>query len=112
MIFNFTSCQQGAAPPEPRLHSQAQETTTQPKQPLPCLQEYCRERLGESQSRLRCYSFDEVRALNAAGGCWLILDGMVLDVSVVGRQGGRGALHCGIHLLCFCRLSIECSTAG
>ncbi|KAI3433794.1 hypothetical protein D9Q98_003599 [Chlorella vulgaris] len=45
------------------------------------LEEHCQERLGESSSRLRFYSFDEVRQLNAAGGCWLILDGMVLDVT-------------------------------
>lgn len=60
-------------------------------QPLPRLQEYCRERLGESQSRLRCYSFEEVKALNAEGGCWLILDDMVLDVSMAG-SGGQGRL--------------------
>ena len=44
-------------------------------------QEHCQERLGDSTARLRLYRFDEVRALNAAGGCWLILDGMVLDVT-------------------------------
>lgn len=45
------------------------------------LQEYCQERLGDSTARLREYRFEEIRQLNAAGGCWLILDGMVLDVT-------------------------------
>lgn len=44
-------------------------------------QEYCQERLGECKDRLRFFSFEEVKRLNAAGGCWLILDGMVLDVT-------------------------------
>ncbi len=48
--------------------------------PLP-LQEYCQERLGDSTARVRQYRFDEIRQLNAGGGCWLILDGMVLDVT-------------------------------
>ncbi|PSC67239.1 cytochrome b5 [Micractinium conductrix] len=48
---------------------------------LRALEECCRERLGESQARLRFYSFAEIRELNARGGCWLILDGMVLDVT-------------------------------
>ena len=48
---------------------------------LSLLQEYCQERLGESAARLRYYGFEEVKQLNAGGGCWLILDGMVLDVT-------------------------------
>ncbi|KAI7845581.1 hypothetical protein COHA_000869 [Chlorella ohadii] len=45
------------------------------------LEEYCQERLGDSTARVRQYRFDEIRQLNAGGGCWLILDGMVLDVT-------------------------------
>lgn len=53
------------------------------------LQEYCQERLGDSTARLRLYRFDEIRQLNAAGGCWLILDGMVLDVTRYAVAGQR-----------------------
>ena len=49
--------------------------------PPHCPQECAQEQLGESTARLRLYSLQEVRQLNAAGGCWLMLDGMVLDVT-------------------------------
>jgi cytochrome b involved in lipid metabolism len=39
----------------------------------------CSQREGFS-ARLREYSFEEIRAANAAGGCLLLIDGMVLDV--------------------------------
>lgn len=38
-------------------------------------QEVCEAKLGQSRERLRLYSFEEVQAANAAGNCWLILDG-------------------------------------
>lgn len=38
-------------------------------------------RTGEFLSRLREYSFEEIRARNAAGECLLVVDGMVLDVT-------------------------------
>ncbi|KAL4437011.1 hypothetical protein ABPG75_004150 [Micractinium tetrahymenae] len=71
----------GKEPPAFGLHLCPQLLAAAQALGLRPLEEYCRGRLGESQSRLRCYSFEEVRALNAAGGCWLILDGMVLDVT-------------------------------
>eukprot|EP00884_Botryococcus_braunii_P006095 jgi/Botrbrau1/15487/Bobra.43_2s0107.2 len=48
---------------------------------LRSLQDDCQNRLGELESRVRVYSFDEVKQKNAAGECWLILDGMLLDVT-------------------------------
>ncbi|EIE25119.1 cytochrome b5 [Coccomyxa subellipsoidea C-169] len=45
------------------------------------LQDYCRAKLGRLDSRIQLRSFEEVKAHNAAGQCWLILDGMVLDVT-------------------------------
>lgn len=44
------------------------------------MQNTCREKLGRLESRLRIYSFEEVQAQNGRGECWLILDGMILDV--------------------------------
>lgn len=35
----------------------------------------CRAKLGLMESRLKLYSLEEVQAHNAAGDCWLILDG-------------------------------------
>ena len=34
-----------------------------------------RSKLGQLESRLRVYRLDEVLKRNAAGECWLILDG-------------------------------------
>lgn len=48
---------------------------------LRSLEDYCATRLGEFSSRLREYSFAEVKARNAAGECLIIVDGMVLDVT-------------------------------
>ncbi|BDA41357.1 probable cytochrome b5 type B at C-terminar half [Coccomyxa sp. Obi] len=48
---------------------------------LQSLQDYCRAKLGRLDSRIQMRSFEEVKAHNAAGQCWLILDGMVLDVT-------------------------------
>lgn len=47
---------------------------------LRSLQEVCSAKLGLSQSRLRQYTFEEVVAANSSGSCWLLIDGMVLDV--------------------------------
>lgn len=44
------------------------------------LDEHCAEKLGDHASRIREYDWDEIVAHNAAGGVWLIIDGMVLDV--------------------------------
>lgn len=38
-------------------------------------QDYGRGKLGEMDSRVALRSFEEVRAHNAAGQCWLVLDG-------------------------------------
>jgi Cytochrome b5-like Heme/Steroid binding domain len=47
-------------------------------------QDHCRSVLGALESRVHrqtLFSFEEVQRHNAAGHCWLILDGMVLDVT-------------------------------
>lgn len=43
--------------------------------------DYCQDRLGAQSQRQKMYKLDEVKALNARGEVWLILDGMVLDVT-------------------------------
>ena len=49
---------------------------------LRSLQEYCASRLGRlSAEALRILRFQDVVAANAEGSVWLILDGMVLDVT-------------------------------
>lgn len=48
---------------------------------LQSLQDYCRAKLGRLDSRIQMRGLEEVKAHNAAGQCWLILDGMVLDVT-------------------------------
>ena len=48
---------------------------------LRSLEDYCAARLGEFSSRLREYSFAEIKERNAAGECLIIVDGMVLDVT-------------------------------
>jgi len=48
---------------------------------LRSLEDYCATRLGEFSSRLREYSFAEIKQRNAAGECLIIVDGMVLDVT-------------------------------
>ena len=45
------------------------------------LAELCEARSGEFASRVREWSFDEVKRKNATGEVWLVLDGMVLDVT-------------------------------
>jgi len=48
---------------------------------LRSLEDHCAARLGEFSSRLREYSFAEIKERNAAGECLIIVDGMVLDVT-------------------------------
>jgi len=48
---------------------------------LRSLEDHCNGKLVDMDSRLRVYSFEEVKTKNAAGFCWLILDGMILDVT-------------------------------
>lgn len=49
---------------------------------LRSLKEHCAQRLGSLSSSLQVYTFDQVRHQNTAlGKCWLILDGMILDVT-------------------------------
>lgn len=48
---------------------------------LRSLEDACATRLGEFTTRLREYSFEEIKARNAAGECLLLVDGMVLDVT-------------------------------
>lgn len=40
----------------------------------------CEAKLGQSRERLREYSFEEVQAANAAGNCWLTLDGVCMRI--------------------------------
>jgi hypothetical protein len=47
---------------------------------LTTLSDYCSERLGEHESRRRVRSWREVFEHNERGGCWIVIDGMVLDV--------------------------------
>lgn len=45
------------------------------------LTEHCDKVLGDFQTRLRVYSWAEVNEHNKRlGGCWIVMDGMVLDV--------------------------------
>jgi hypothetical protein len=39
------------------------------------IQDYCRGKLGQLDSRIQMRSYEEIKAHNAAGQCWLILDG-------------------------------------
>jgi hypothetical protein len=48
---------------------------------LRSLEERCREQLGSRAAAVRVYRLEEVVARNAEGNCWLVLDGMVLDVT-------------------------------
>ena len=43
-----------------------------------CVQDFCLHKLGSLESRVRLYRFEEVRAKNAEGECWLILDGALI----------------------------------
>ncbi len=45
-------------------------------------QDACAAKLGQSKSRLRVYTFDEIKAANADGKCILILDGVHLNTCV------------------------------
>lgn len=47
---------------------------------LRSLAQHCAQQLGSRQAALGVYSLAQVRAANAAGQAWLLLDGMVLDV--------------------------------
>jgi hypothetical protein len=44
------------------------------------LLEHCDRVLGDFAARLRVYRWAEVCAHNESGGCWIVMDGMVLDV--------------------------------
>ena len=47
---------------------------------LRSLSDTCHAKLGAHESRIRRYAWDEIVAHNAAGGVWIVVDGMVLDV--------------------------------
>jgi len=66
----------------PRYDIRITETLSVAAETLGCrmLKEYCAERLGAYESRIREYDWAEVCAHNSAGGVWLVIDGMVLDV--------------------------------
>lgn len=42
---------------------------------------FCEDKLGRLESRIAVRSWAEVTAANARGACWLVIDGMVLDVT-------------------------------
>ena len=66
----------------PRYDIRITESLADAAETLGCrdLREYCAEKLGAHASRIREYAWDEICAHNAAGGVWLVIDGMVLDV--------------------------------
>jgi len=66
----------------PRYDIRITESLADAAETLGCrdLREYCAEKLGAHASRIREYEWDEICAHNAAGGVWLVIDGMVLDV--------------------------------
>ena len=68
--------------PPPAFDIRVTEALARAAEVLECrsLEEYCAEKLGAYGSRIREYDWDEVVAHNAAGGVWLVIDGMVLDV--------------------------------
>lgn len=66
----------------PRYDIRITESLADAAETLGCrdLREYCAAKLGAHASRIREYAWDEICAHNAAGGVWLVIDGMVLDV--------------------------------
>lgn len=48
---------------------------------LQSLVNHCQVRLGDLTAQLQLYTAEQIRQQNQAGKCWLILDGMVLDVT-------------------------------
>ena len=70
------------AKPPPMYDIRITETLSAAAETLGCrtLGDWCAHRLGAYASRLREYAWDEIVAHNAAGGVWLCIDGMVLDV--------------------------------
>lgn len=58
---------------------------------LRSLEERCREQLGSRAAAVRVHRLEEVVARNAEGNCWLVLDGMVLDVTRWVQRGGGSA---------------------
>jgi hypothetical protein len=63
------------------------------------LQEYCLGKLGKMDARIALRSFAEVQAHNAAGQCWLILDGAAFAPASLGST-----IRCMLH-------ACKCSTA-
>jgi len=68
--------------PTPTYDIRVTESLAVAAETLGCraLGDWCRKKLGAHASRIREYRWDEVLAHNAAGGVWLCIDGMVLDV--------------------------------
>ena len=42
---------------------------------------FCKDKLGTLEARIVVHRWRDVQAANAKGRCWLVLDGMVLDVT-------------------------------
>lgn len=68
--------------PAPAYDIRVTEELAVAAQTLGCrvLGDHCAEKLGAHASRIREYGWDEIVAHNVAGGVWLVIDGMVLDV--------------------------------
>mmetsp|Transcript_7490 Transcript_7490/g.10145 ORF Transcript_7490/g.10145 Transcript_7490/m.10145 type:complete len:192 (+) Transcript_7490:838-1413(+) len=55
------------------------------------LENFCNKMLGDFKSRIREYTFEEVKRANASGKVWILVDFMVLDVTdwLPEHPGGR-----------------------
>lgn len=68
---------------------------------LRSLRDHCGALLGDRAASLSLFTFADVRARNAAGQAWLLLDGMVLDVTAwLPEHPGGAAIIPGQSLNC------------
>ena len=70
----------GRSPPEHDIRIVEELAEAADALGLASLAEYCADRLGKHESRRRVRSWREVVEHNERGGCWIVIDGMVLDV--------------------------------
>ena len=70
----------GRSPPEHDIRIVEELAEAADALGLASLAEYCADRLGKHESRRRVRSWREVVEHNERGGCWIVIDGMILDV--------------------------------
>ena len=78
-----------------------------------CMQEHCKGKLGEFDSRLQIYTFDQVKVENARGSCWLILDGALSPKHFCEAQRGLQDIPSSWQqqMMChWCRHDLGCYT--